>query len=39
MHWNLLRVKEEIMLLYGIGYKGLVHVRYTTNVKEYLHSL
>jgi hypothetical protein len=38
MHWNLLKVKkEEVMLLYGIGYKGLVHVIYTTKEKEYLH--
>jgi hypothetical protein len=22
MHWNLLRIKKEVMLPYGIGYKG-----------------
>jgi hypothetical protein len=38
MHWSLLRINKEVMLPYGIGYKGLVHAIFTTKEKEFLHS-
>jgi hypothetical protein len=31
MHWDLLRIKKEVMLQYGIGYKGLVHAALLPN--------
>jgi putative transposase len=35
MHWNLLRIKKEVMLLCGIGYRDLVHAIFTKE-KEFL---
>jgi hypothetical protein len=35
MNWNLLRIKREVMLLYGIGYKGLIYAIFIAKEKEY----
>ena len=32
MHWNFLRFKKEVMLLYGIGFRDLVLLKSMTNV-------
>jgi hypothetical protein len=31
-------MRNEVILLYGIGYKDLVHAKSTTKGKEYHHS-
>jgi hypothetical protein len=38
MHWNLLRIKKEVMFLSGIGYRDLVHAIITKG-KGFQHSL
>ena len=39
-HWIYsMTMRNEVILLYGIGYKGLVHAISTTKGKEYLHLL
>ena len=35
MQWNLLEInKEEVMFLFGIGYKDLVHTRFIAKEKK-----
>ena len=36
MHWNFLRLKKEVMLLYGIGFRDLLLPKCMTNEKKFL---